>query len=62
MIVYDVTVQKSFDGIDKWLKEIDTFAERGTCKMLVANKTDLDDRVISTEQGQVSDGTIRSTL
>ena len=50
--MYDVAVQKSFEGIDKWLKEIGTFAEPGICKMLVGNKTDLDDRVITTEQGQ----------
>jgi len=52
IIVYDVTVQKSFEAIDKWVKEINTFAEPGICKVLVGNKTDLDDRLVTTEQGQ----------
>lgn len=54
ILVYDVTQQKSFDGLNKWLKEIGVFAEPGACKLLVGNKTDLGGRVISTEAGQVS--------
>merc|ERR1712137_1444615 len=52
IIVYDITQQKSFDGLSKWLKEINVFADKEACKLLVGNKTDLSDRVISTEQGQ----------
>ena len=53
IIVYDITQQKSFDGLNKWLKEIKIFADADACKLLVGNKTDLSERVISTEQGQV---------
>jgi Ras-related protein Rab-1A len=54
-VVYDVTNDKSFNNIQKWLKEIDTFAGQNVKKLLVGNKCDLvNERVISTEQGQVS--------
>merc|ERR1711974_524749 len=52
IIVYDVTQQKSFEGLNKWLKEIGVFADKEVCKLLVGNKTDLGDRVISEEQGK----------
>jgi len=53
IVVYDVTNDKSFNNIQKWLKEIDTFAGQNVKKLLVGNKCDLvNERVISTEQGQ----------
>eukprot|EP01115_Flamella_aegyptia_P015598 TRINITY_DN96_c0_g1_i2.p1 TRINITY_DN96_c0_g1~~TRINITY_DN96_c0_g1_i2.p1 ORF type:complete len:206 (+),score=32.05 TRINITY_DN96_c0_g1_i2:73-690(+) len=53
IVVYDVTTQKSFDNISKWLKEIDTFAGQNVKKLLVGNKCDLaNERVISKDQGQ----------
>ena len=54
IIVYDITQKKSFDGIKKWMKEIGVFADADACKLLVGNKTDLDNRVISTDEGRVS--------
>lgn len=51
--MYDITDEKSFKNLDKWIAEIDAnvpFAE----KIVVANKTDLDQaRKISTESGQL---------
>ena len=55
IIVYDITQSKTFDNIHKWLKEIDTFAESSTRKLLIGNKCDLaDNRVVETEAGAVS--------
>jgi len=53
IVVYDVTEQKSFDSIQKWLQEIDTFAGPSVTKLLVGNKCDLDSqRVIQTPKGE----------
>jgi len=53
IVVYDVTEQKSFNNITKWLKEIDTFAGPAVQKLLVGNKCDLEpDRAVTTEQGK----------
>mmetsp|Transcript_49621 Transcript_49621/g.124768 ORF Transcript_49621/g.124768 Transcript_49621/m.124768 type:complete len:211 (-) Transcript_49621:232-864(-) len=53
IVVYDVTDQKSFDNITKWLKEIDTFAGPSVQKLLVGNKSDLEnERMVQTDQGK----------
>ena len=53
IVVYDVTDQKSFDNIKKWLKEIDTFAGSTVQKLLVGNKSDLiNERTVTTESGK----------
>jgi len=53
IVVYDVTEQKSFTNITKWLKEIDTFAGPLVQKVLVGNKCDMaNERVVSTESGK----------
>lgn len=53
IVVYDVTVKKTFDNITKWLKEIETFAGQNVQKLLVGNKCDLEDqRVITSDEGQ----------
>eukprot|EP01104_Vermistella_antarctica_P007149 TRINITY_DN178_c0_g1_i4.p1 TRINITY_DN178_c0_g1~~TRINITY_DN178_c0_g1_i4.p1 ORF type:complete len:203 (+),score=56.41 TRINITY_DN178_c0_g1_i4:76-684(+) len=52
IVVYDVTDQKSFNNITKWLKEIDTFAGPHVQKLLVGNKCDLEDeRTITVDAG-----------
>lgn len=51
VLVYDVTEESTFNNIQNWLKQIDQHAASGVTKVLVANKTDLPNRVISTEQG-----------
>jgi len=53
IVVYDVTEQKTFTNITKWLKEIDTFAGPLVQKVLVGNKNDMaNERVVSVDQGQ----------
>lgn len=50
--VYDVTNQESFDHVQDWLHEVERYASPGTVKLLVGNKCDREDRVVSTEAGE----------
>lgn len=52
ILVYDCTEEATFNNISNWLKQIETHASDGVAKVLVANKTDLENRVITTEQGE----------
>ena len=53
LIVYDVTEQKSFQNVITWVECVDKFAKSNVLRILVGNKTDLEDkRVISTEEGK----------
>lgn len=51
ILVYDCTEESTFNNISNWLKQIETHASVGVAKVLVANKTDLPNRVIPTERG-----------
>ncbi|XP_039357220.1 ras-related protein Rab-40B isoform X2 [Mauremys reevesii] len=52
ILVYDITNRWSFDGIDRWIKEIDEHAP-GVPKILVGNRLHLAfKRQVSTEQAQ----------
>lgn len=44
--------QESFDHVQDWLHEVDRYASPGTVKLLVGNKSDREDRVVSTEAGE----------
>jgi len=53
IIVYDITNQNSFNSINKWIiKQIQDNAKNNITKVLVGNKNDKTDRVISKEQGE----------
>ena len=52
ILIYDVTSQKSFDSIKTWLNEIKSEASNKVCVFLVANKIDIEDRLISREDGE----------
>ena len=53
LIVYDVTEQKSFQNVTTWVECVDKFAKSNVLRILVGNKTDLEEkRVISTEEGK----------
>jgi len=44
IIVYDVTDLDSFNNVKQWLKEIDRYACENVNKLLVGNKSDLQDK------------------
>jgi small GTP-binding protein len=54
IMVYDVTNEESFNHINEWFLEVNRYASEDTCKLIVGNKTDLPDKVISTEKVAVS--------
>lgn len=50
--VYDVTKRETFNKMSDWLEEVHTFATKADLvTMLVANKTDKVDRVVSKQEG-----------
>lgn len=53
MLVYDVTQARSFENINKWLRNIDDHASDDVVKMLIGNKCDMDDkRCIARARGE----------
>ncbi|CAF1208053.1 unnamed protein product [Rotaria sordida] len=44
MLVYDVTQARSFENINKWLRNIDDHASDDVVKMIIGNKCDMDDK------------------
>jgi Ras-related protein Rab-1A len=50
--VYDVSNQESFEHVQDWLQEVNRYASPGTVKLLIGNKSDRSDRVVTTEQGE----------
>ena len=52
ILMYDVTNQKSFDNIKKWLEQIKEEAPNKVSVLLVANKIDIEKRLISREDGE----------
>ncbi|CUS22750.1 LAQU0S06e05182g1_1 [Lachancea quebecensis] len=44
IIVYDVTDHDSFNDVKMWLQEIDRYATAGVLKLMVGNKSDLQDK------------------
>ncbi|CAH0385845.1 unnamed protein product [Bemisia tabaci] len=52
ILVFDVTNRKSFEKLETWLNELDTYATKSSLKkMVVGNKTDMSPRQVSREEG-----------
>lgn len=52
-IVYDITESETFEHIKVWLEEISKYAKENVLKILIGNKSDLDQqRAVKYEQGQ----------
>ncbi|KAL7711719.1 Ras-related protein Rab-18 [Entamoeba marina] len=51
-IVYDVTNRKTFENIEYWIGEIKKCSRREHLVMIVANKIDLKNRQVTTEEGK----------
>ncbi|KAK6508728.1 Ras- protein Rab-11A [Arthrobotrys conoides] len=44
LLVYDISRRESFEGVDRWLKEVKDRADPNILMMLVGNKSDLNQR------------------
>ena len=54
MLVYDVTNEKTFHNISKWMRKIEEHANEDVDTILVANKCDLESkRQVTRERGEV---------
>ena len=51
-LTYDVTDQNSFKNIRNWIKQIEANAQTSVKKVLVGNKCDKPDRVVTKEEGK----------
>ncbi len=51
IMTYDVTVRDSFTHVKDWLVDVNKYAQEDTCKLLIGNKSDRQDRVVATEEG-----------
>merc|ERR1712122_391756 len=52
ILVYDVTNRETFTKIENWLAELETYStNHDIVKMLVGNKCDLEDCVVSKDEG-----------
>ncbi|XP_065212131.1 ras-related protein Rab-10 [Planococcus citri] len=53
LLVYDITNEKSFENIVKWLRNIDEHANEDVEKMILGNKCDMESkRAVSKEKGE----------
>lgn len=53
ILVYDVTNEESFRHLNEWLVEINRYANDDVSKLIVGNKNDLPNKVVSSERVQV---------
>ena len=44
IMVYDVTNAESFGHVNDWLNEVNRYASESTCKLLVGNKNDMENK------------------
>jgi len=58
MVVYDITDQATFSNVKSWMQEIQRFASASVSKVLVGNKSDLEDQrvVPSSTAKELADG------
>ena len=52
LIVFDVTSKESFEDVDFWLSELDSTDSQGYFIIIVGNKIDCDNRIVTSEQGK----------
>ena len=53
VVVYDITDRESFEQVQHWMSEIDSHASADVCRLLVGNKSDLEDkRAVKKEEGE----------
>ena len=52
ILVYDVCDERAFGNVKNWVNQIEQNAKSSICKVLVGNKCDKAERVITEEQGR----------
>nr|XP_043622711.1 ras-related protein RABA5b-like [Erigeron canadensis] len=53
LIVYDISRRTTFDSVKRWLDELNTHCDTTTARMLVGNKSDLENiRDVSVDEGK----------
>ena len=53
LVVYDITDRESFDNLNSWLIEIEKNANKNVYKLLIGNKSDLEDkRKVTYQEGK----------
>jgi GTPase SAR1 family protein len=52
IIAFDLSNQESFEGVKTWINSIYKHSDPSIAKVLVGNKLDLEDRVISKSEAQ----------
>ena len=53
LVVYDITNRSSFENLNSWLIEIEKNGNKNVYKLLIGNKSDLEDqRKVSKEEGK----------
>ena len=52
MLVYDVTDRKTYENIKSWVSQIKMHADSNVNQILVANKCDLAERLVTYEEGE----------
>lgn len=51
-IVYDITDRESFENVQTWMKQLDSYGPDDVCRVLIGNKSDLEKmRAVKTEEG-----------
>lgn len=53
LMVYDVTNRTSFESLEFWILDLKKYCDPNTVITLVGNKSDLADRQVSTEEGNI---------
>jgi small GTP-binding protein len=51
-IVFDLSSRKSFEGLDKWIADVNDVVPDGVVMVLIGNKTDLPNREVSETDGK----------
>ena len=52
ILMYDVTDKNSFEKIKNWIKQLNATADKSVTKILVGNKCDAPERVVTEEEGK----------
>ncbi|EPS67330.1 hypothetical protein M569_07446, partial [Genlisea aurea] len=53
LVVYDISRRSTFENIERWLDELNTHCDTAVARMLVGNKSDLENiREVSVEEGK----------